>query len=111
MNVLGPLSKMLRSKAVNKELGDLDAAWNQALRTSFIQSNTSVRGTARVAGKTAVLVPANSISTVMVTGWNGQSDSKDMVLVEPTQNSSDARVSVINTLVKPAGIFGVRVTN
>ena len=111
MNVLAPLSNILKSKADSRESVDLGAAWNQVLQTSYIQSNSSVRGTARVAGKKAVLIPANSVSSVMVTGWSGRSDSKDMVLVEPIKNSSDTRVSVINTLVKPSGMFAVRVAN
>ena len=111
MNILGPLSHILRSKARDNQSTNLSTAWNQALRTSYIQSNTSVRGTARVAGKKPVLVPANSVSTVMATGWNGHSDSKDMVIVESIQNCDDARVCVINTLVKPSGSFGVRVVN
>ena len=111
MNVLGPLSKILKSNPGIRETANLDATWSQALQTSYLQSSTSVRGTARVAGKSPVMVPANSIATVMVTGWSGHRDSKEMVLAEPIQNSSDGRVSVINTLVKPAGIFGVRVAN
>ena len=111
MNILGPISEKLRSKETVVGTANIDTAWAQVLQLSLLQARTSVRGTARVAGKDPVHLPANSITTVMSTGWSGQRDSKDMVLVEPIQMPSDARMRVINTLVKPSGTFNVRVVN
>ena len=80
-----------------------------------ITSNTesiSIRGFAKVAGKSQIRVPAVSVSVLRINGWQGPQTSTTAALVESLREQVPGNLVVINTLTHVNnGQLHVRVAN
>ena len=110
MNVLSEMGLVLSKLEGTEFLSEVGPVWSQSIQTAKRNANTSVRGIVRVAGKRAVRVPANSVTTIPTTGWGGQVKC-EMAMVEPVVGQHLSHLVILNTLVRPSSPFCVRVAN
>ena len=75
-----------------------DSAWTNTLYAAG-KAMTSVRGFAKIAGKSDVRIPAGMITTVDATGYGGWQPGEDpIVLIEPLRDLSCHGLVVMSTL-------------
>ena len=80
-----------------------DTAWTSTLQ-AVAKATASVRGFAKVGGKSDVRIPAGSIATVDATGYRGPLPGEDdCILVEPLRYQSHHGLIVASTLTSVSG--------
>ena len=107
MNIITQLQQSCQS-------GETEIApeWSEVLKIVSSAKPISVRGFAKVAGRSQIRVPAGSVSAIRVNGWQGPQTSNTAALVEPLNGQTPGNIIVINTVTKVVnGQLHVRVAN
>lgn len=91
---------------------EISPQWSKVLKITCSTQSISVRGFAKVAGKSQVRVPAGSVSVLRINGWQGPQTRNTTALVEPLSGQVAGNLLVINTLTHiNNGQLHVRVAN
>ena len=86
--------------------------WSKVLEITTRTKSISVRGFAKVAGKSQIRVPAGSVSVVRINGWQGPQTRNTAALVEPLNGQVPGNLVIISTLTHVNnGQLHVRVAN
>ena len=107
MNIITQLHEPFKNGKAETSSG-----WSKVLRITSNTQSISVRGFAKVAGKSQIRVPAGSVSVLRINGWQGPQTSTTAALVEPLHGQVPGNLVVINTLTHVNnGQLHVRVAN
>ena len=91
---------------------ETSSQWSKVLKIASRAQSISVRGFAKVAGKSQIRVPAGSVSVARINGWQGPRTKNTAALVEPLSGQVPGNLVVINTLTHANnGQLYVRVVN
>lgn len=107
MNIITQLHEPFKNGKAETSSG-----WSKVLRITSNTQSISVRGFAKVAGKSQIRVSAGSVSVLRINGWQGPQTSNTTALVEPLSGQVPGNLVVINTLTHVNnGQLHVRVAN
>ena len=107
MNIIAQLHEPFKNGKVETSSG-----WSKVLKITSSAQSISVRGFAKVAGKSQIRVPAGSVSVLRINGWQGPQTRNTAALVEPLSGQVPGNLVVINTLTHVNnGQLHVRVAN
>ena len=107
MNIITQLQEPYKNGKI-----EIAPEWSEVLKIVSCTKPISVRGFAKVAGKSQVRIPAGSVSVVRITGRHGPQTSNTAALVEPLSGKTPGNLIVINTVTCVVnGQLHVRVAN
>ena len=107
MNIIAQLHETCKNGKT-----EITPEWSEVLKIASCTKPISVRGFAKVAGKSQVRVPAGSVSVIRINGWQGPQTSNTAALVEPLSGQTPGNLIVINTVTLVVnGQLYVRVAN
>ena len=95
MNIITHLHECYKNRKI-----EVSSEWSQVLKIASYTRPVSVRGFAKVAGKSQVRILAGSVSVIRVNGWQGLQNSKTAALVEPLSGQTHGNIIVINTMTQ-----------
>lgn len=113
MNVLTRCREVVQGELGHTYLKQVGAVWEKVFLETA-RKETSVRGFAKVAGKSKVRVPAGSVCSIQATGYNSPSDcdGDTLVLVEALEEPLPGHLCVVSTIARmEQHTFPVRVAN
>lgn len=107
MNIIAQLHEPFKNGKA-----EISSGWSEVLKITSSAQSISVRGFAKVAGKSQIRVPAGSVSVLRINGWQGPQTRNTAALVEPLSGQVPGNLVVINTLTHVNnGQLHVRVAN